>query len=250
VRLYLWHNSGVLTYRLLGRNGRLGNQLWQIASTLGIAEARGVRAGFPYWRYRPYFSVPDEYFPDLSWPAGDDEDLGYDWLQEVGYFADIEPLIRRIFAPSPDAWEPIARYHRRLLELPHRTAVHVRRSDYLALADTYLPLGRRYYEEAMSLTSPPYVVFSDDIDWCRRNLPSECVFMRHNRDYEDLFLMASCDEVISANSTFSWWGAWLSTGRGIYPRRWFGPAMAEGDPLAAKLDPELMFPAGAIVLDS
>jgi hypothetical protein len=102
----------------------------------------------------------------------------------------------------------------------------------------------------MSITSPPYVIFSDDIDWCRRQFPADCIFMTHNRDYEDLALMASCDAVVTANSTFSWWGAWLSTGRRIYPRRWFEPGMATRGPLSAKLDPELLFPADAIVLGS
>ena len=114
----------MLTYRLLGRNGRLGNQLWQIASTIGIARARGEQAGFPFWRYRPYFSVPDGYFPDLG-PPGSTEDIGHDWLQELGHFSDIEDEVRDYFAPSPLAWEPIADYHRALLALPHRTAVHV-----------------------------------------------------------------------------------------------------------------------------
>jgi hypothetical protein len=239
----------VLTYRLLARNGRLGNQLWQIASTIGIAHARGERAVFPYWRYRPYFSVPDEFFPEPG-PPVDAEDLGHDWLQELGYFSAIEPLIRDLFTPSPLAWEPIADYHRDLLGLPHRTAVHVRRTDYLDRPDLFRPLGRPYYEAAMAAASPPYLVFSDDIDWCRGNFPSECIFMEDNRDYEDLLLMASCHEVIAANSTFSWWGAWLSPGRRIFPRRWYGPGMPTFDRLSAKLDPELMFPDDAIVIDA
>ena len=239
----------MLTYRLLGRNGRLGNQLWQIASTIGMAAARGEPAGFPFWRYRPYFSVPDEYFPELG-PPGTTEDPGHDWLQELGHFRAIEPRIRELFTPSRLAWEPIARYHRTLLELPRRTAVHVRRTDYLHQTDLYRPLGPAYYEAAMAATAAPYVIFSDDPAWCRRNFPSECIVMRNNRDYEDLLLMASCDEVIAANSTFSWWGAWLSPGRGVFPRRWFGPGMARNDPLAAKLDPELMFPDDAIVIDA
>jgi hypothetical protein len=226
----------------------LGNQLWQIASTIGIAHDRGEQAVFPDWRYRPYFSVPDEYFSSSAALGG--EDLGLDWLQEVGYFAAIEPLIREIFTFSPLAWDPIERFHRRFLEIPHRTAIHVRRGDYLQLADRFRILSREYYEEAMSITSAPYVIFSDDIKWCRRQFPSDCIFMTHNRDYEDLALMASCDAIVTANSTFSLWAAWLSRGRRIYPRQWFEPVLATIGPLAAKLDPELMFPADAIVLDS
>ena len=56
----------MITYRNLGRNGQLGNQLWQIASTAGIAHREGDQAGFPFWRYRRYFSIPAEMFPDLS----------------------------------------------------------------------------------------------------------------------------------------------------------------------------------------
>ena len=49
---------GMITYRQLGRNGQLGNQLWQIAGTIGIAYKAGDMAAFPFWRYRSYFSVP------------------------------------------------------------------------------------------------------------------------------------------------------------------------------------------------
>jgi glycosyl transferase family 11 len=241
----------VLTYRLLGRNGRLGNQLWQIASTTGIARARGETAGFPFWRYRQYFSVPDEYFPDLRVVAG--EDLGHDWLQEIDLFSAIEPLIRQMFTFSPLVMEPIAAFHREFLALPHRTAIHVRRGDYLEWKDVFASLSDEYFEEAMALTSPPYAIFSDDIPWCRKRFGSDCIYMTNNRDFEDLALMASCDAVVTANSTFSWWGAWMSKGRRIYPRRWFGPGMARmanDDPMKAKLNPELMLPPGAIVLDS
>ena len=53
--------------------------------------------------------------------------------------------------------------------------------------------------------------------------------MDNNRDYEDLFLMAACDEHIVANSTFSWWGAWISGGHAILPREW-GPAFPDIEP--------------------
>ena len=236
----------MITYRQLG-NGRLGNQLWKLASTVGIALERRERFAFPPWAYQPFFSLPEAWFLDLD--GVECEDLGLDWLQELGYFEKIEPLIRKIFRPSEAAAAQLATRHSTFLALPHKTALHVRRGDYLDLPELYLPLSARYYEQAMALCEPPYVVFSDDIAWCRSNFPSTCYFMEGNLDWEDLFLMSTCDAVITANSTFSWWGAWLSTGRRLYPRQWFGPEMKNQGPLAAKLDPRLMFPPGAIVLD-
>ena len=238
----------IITYRLLGRNGRLGNQLWQIASTIGIAARRDAVAAFPYWRYRDYFSVPGEHFPDLAGVTG--EDLGSDWLQEVRHLDGVEERIRRFFAPSAQTWERVARRHRNLLDLPVKTALHVRRGDYVELADRFAVLDRSYYDAATSMTDPPYVVFSDDIPWCQdRFRGSDYIFVRHNRDYEDLFLMASCDAVITANSTFSWWGAWLSQGRRIFPRRWFMPGHID-HPVLGRVVESGMFPPNAEVIDS
>jgi hypothetical protein len=131
-----------------------------------------------------------------------------------------------------------------LLALPHRTALHVRRGDYLTLPSSHPTLPLDYYREAMTIFEPPYLVFSDDLAWCREHLPQEtCVFVEHNRDYEDLFLTVMCDAHITANSTFSWWGAWLGGGPAIYPRNWYGPA------LATRLDPTVFLPEDAILLE-
>ena len=228
----------MITYRQLGRNGRLGNQLWQIASTIGIARRRGERAGFPFWRYRPYFSVPDEYFPDLD--TLHSHDLGLEYLQDLEFLDGIESDVRRYFRPDPGVWDRLAHRFGDLFALSHKTSVHVRRGDYLVHSDMFPPLPLEYYTQAMELTGGPYVVFSDDIEWCRRNLPGECYFMEHNMDFEDLFLMAACDEHITANSTFSWWASWLSDSRAVYPRHW-GPGF--------QYDSARNLPAGAIVLD-
>ncbi len=237
----------MLTYRLLGRNGRLGNQLWQIASTIGIAHSRERRAVFPDWAYRRYFSVPDEYFGD----PGQAQDLSPDWLQEVAYLSGVEDRIRQFFSLNPNTREEFEERHRSLLALSHKTAVHVRRGDYLEgiNASLYVPVGMPYYEQAMATTSGPYLVFSDDIAWCRRQFPTGCIFIEGNADYEDLVLMASCDAVIGANSSFSWWGAWLSEGRRIFPRRWHLPAFLE-NPQYDAIRCERMMPVGAEILDS
>jgi hypothetical protein len=229
----------MITYRQLGRNGRLGNQLWQIAGTLGVAHGRDETAGFPFWRYQAYFSVPECLFPDLSAVPG--EDLGGDYFQDLRYLSGIEDLLRQYFTPRPEVWAAIADRFRPVLALPHRTAVHVRRGDYLVHRDLFPPLPLEYYMEAMALTQGPYLVFSDDMEWCRAHLPRDCMFVEHNRDYEDLILMTTCNEHITANSTFSWWGAWLANARAIYPSTW-GPGFAHESPAA-------VMPAGAIVLD-
>jgi Glycosyl transferase family 11 len=217
----------MITYRHLGRNGQLGNQLWEIASTIGIAHREGEPAGFPFWRYRPYFAVPDELFADLA--GTESRDLGLDYLQDLSNFEEIEDVIRAYFRPQIPLWERLATRFESLLALPHKTSVHVRKGDYLTHNGFFVDLPVAYYAEAMSLTGGPYVVFSDDIAWCRDNLPGDCLFMERNRDYEDLFLMAACDEHIMANSTFSWWGAWLGGGRVVLPREW-GPAFPEIEP--------------------
>ena len=124
----------MFTYRLLGRNGQMGNQLWQIASTLGEARRHGDVAGFPDWRYRPYFCVPDELFPDLSDPAlGVTQDGGEDYLQDVRYLDGVEDIVRTYFQPRPHVWERLAERFADLLALEHKTSLHVRRGDYLTI---------------------------------------------------------------------------------------------------------------------
>ncbi len=229
----------MITYRQLGRNGRLGNQLWQIAGTMAVAHARGEPAGFPFWRYSKYFSVPEELFPDLS--TVDSEDLGLLYLQNLEAISEVAALVRQYFKPRPEVWATIAHRYQDVLALPNRTAVHVRRGDYLQHRELFPPLPLTYYLEAMSLTNGPYLVFSDDIGWCRANFPAGCFFVEHNRDFEDLFLMAVCEEHITANSTFSWWGAWLADSRAIYPSEW-GPGFAYANA-------SVVVPAEAIMID-
>lgn len=208
----------MITFRALGREGRLGNQLWQIAATIGMAHQLGDVAGFPYWRYRPYFSVPDFLFPDHI----DDQarDLGIVHPQNRRRLVGVEDVVRRYFAPGPEVWSRLSTRFADLLALPQKTSVHVRRGDYVTFGGYFTILDAEYYAQAMSIMEGPYLVFSDDVDWCRRHLGGDCAFMEHNMDYEDLFLMAACDRHIASNSSFSWWGSWLSGAPTVYPRQW------------------------------
>jgi hypothetical protein len=114
-------------------------------------------------------------------------------------------------------------------------SLHVRRGDYVSNA-SHVSCGQAYYDAALSallpqLDSDPVIyVFSDDPDWVRENLklPGTRVVVDHNgaeADYEDMRLMSLCDHNIIANSSFSWWSAWLNRNperKVIAPEQWFG----------------------------
>jgi len=116
-------------------------------------------------------------------------------------------------------------------------SLHIRRGNYANIESVNLVHGTMpisYYEDAINffegeIVNPKFYVFSDDISWAKDNLKLKhpSVFVDHNDDkcdYEDLRLMANCKHHIIANSTFSWWGAYLnsnSTKIVIGPKQWF-----------------------------
>lgn len=127
-------------------------------------------------------------------------------------------------------------------------ALHVRRGDYVSLAaaaELHGTLPLAYYEQAMARVSEVvgrarYFVFSDDVQWCRTHLrlADDAVFVTHNTGsdaWQDLMLMARCQHHIIANSSFSWWGAWLADQRSptpdhlvVAPARWFAGHAEQG----------------------
>ncbi len=134
------------------------------------------------------------------------------------YFAGAEERIRREFSfrdPPDDANRTL------LLQIASADAVsvHIRRGDYLNLKEQPV-LSPAYYQRAAALIAarlprPRFFVFSDDFAWVRAKLrlPGTATFVEHNgeaRAAEDLRLMSACRHHVIANSSFSWWGAWLN----------------------------------------
>lgn len=160
---------------------------------------------------------------------------GY-WQSEK-YFADVASIIRNeLVIPLPPSGENPAW----LSEIPAGVSVsiHVRRGDYVAdpkASRVHGTCSLQYYldaahEMARRVSQPcTFYVFSDDPDWVAENLhlPFPTRYIRHNDDahnYEDLRLMAACHHHIVANSSFSWWGAWLGCNPDrivIAPKVWF-----------------------------
>lgn len=116
------------------------------------------------------------------------------------------------------------------------TSIHVRRGDYVNHQNHHPVQSLDYYNEAISLLDEEtdyFFIFSDDIPWCKENFKGDkYIFVEGNSDYEDLILMSNCNNNIIANSSFSWWGAWLNQKENkkvIGPKKWFGPAITHND---------------------
>lgn len=168
---------------------------------------------------------------------------GY-WQSEK-YFSDLAPLIRREFTlgTTPDL------ENARLIDkmnMCSSVCVHVRRGDYLANPAVKAMYGFNnldYYRDAVAIIAarvpdPVFFVFSDDHEWAKQHLRIgfPIRYVTHNagrQDHEDLRLMSHGKHFIIANSTFSWWGAWLAENADkvvIAPARWFGdPEISTAD---------------------
>jgi hypothetical protein len=110
----------------------------------------------------------------------------------------------------------------------HNTcSIHVRRGDYVSLPDHHPLQTIEYYQNAINKIgkSNKFHVFSDDIDWCKNNFSSfdaDLIYSSNKTATEDFQDMLTCENHIIANSTFSWWPAWIINNRVIAPNKWFG----------------------------
>ncbi len=174
------------------------------------------------------------YDPDIFDVDVDSFIDGY-WNTER-YFKDIRETILSDFAfsdnPSLKNIETLE-----LMERSESVSVHIRRGDYANNPHTnhiHGTLGKDYYKQALiimreKILTPIFFVFSDDINWAKVNLnfPKGTTFVDWNGEEDasqDLRLMSNCKHHIIANSTFSWWGAWLSRNSNktvIGPKKWF-----------------------------
>lgn len=147
--------------------------------------------------------------------------VGY-WQSER-YFERVSDVVRKSFSFDKQMLNDCTNSCIERMCRENAVSLHVRRGDYL-LAENVGALGnicdKRYYQEAMDylykkVDNPVFYVFSDDIKWTVENipLPANAVFVDWNRgqdSWQDMFLMSLCKHNIIANSSFSWWGAWLN----------------------------------------
>jgi len=222
----------------LGQLGRFGNQLFQIAATIGFARRNGCEFVFPAWPYSRFFEFP---LPQIRFVRQFQrrysrtfayEEIAIDratelfgYFQSYRYFEHCEDEVRRFFTPHRTLSHMLEAGFGDLLAAK-TCSVHVRRTDYVG-GEIWTDLGATdYYERAMAQfdSDTTFVVFSDDLEWCKQRFRGRSIFfVEALSDVEDLFLMARCKAHIVANSTFSWWGAWLDPNKDkkvIAPAQW------------------------------
>lgn len=160
----------------------------------------------------------------------------YGYFQTEKYFSHIRNIILDQFTFKKNIKEIGDRYMGEFREkyMNHKIiSLHVRRGDYVMFPDHHPICSKEYYNSAISKfedgTDKVFLVFSDDIEWCRPEFFDQKFVVCDIMDpYVELYLMSLCDHHIIANSSFSWWGAWLNIKEDkivIAPSRWFGPAI-------------------------
>lgn len=163
--------------------------------------------------------------------------IGY-WQTEK-YFKDIKNELQDVFMPKHPMTETGLETLRKIQQAGSRSVfLTIRRTDYVN-SDFHNVLSREYYEKALSTIAnevgdPVIFVFSDEPEWCKDNMDwgyemnvagnYDMTTKTHlGREDEELFLMMNCKHAVLANSSYSWWGAWLGRDPGmrIAPKKWF-----------------------------
>lgn len=238
--------------------GQLGNQFFIIAATMNVALENGAVAYFPDFiseetdstfrlkeNYKHVFSrfnaaLPEgdiaycyvepnfthcaiPFYPDMQMRG---------WYQSEKYFKKHKAEILRLFAPSEEVEGYLHAKYADIIDHPNTVSVHVR--SYLKedpQQKVYITLGMDYYTAAMAKFPKDalFVIFSPDIEGCKEkfsHLGRRVRFIEGEKHYHDLYLMSKCKHHIIANSSFSWWGAYLNGRLGkrvIAPGMWFSP---------------------------
>ena len=248
----------MITFNNIGYFGRLGNQMFQYAALVGIATKKGFEYGIPHKNASVkkvvnsvtgeekldlldffknikaknvtepngktiYYDRACKYEPGFFDVVEDGMDiLGY--FQSEKYFSHCEKEIREQFA-FDEKEHMFAWHHVNKGTYDNPICVHVRRGDYAHYNGIHDFPGKDYYHEAMKeFLDGRFVFYSDDLDWCREEFPGHDYVDKKN-PYQALQSMSCCRGHIIANSSFSWWAAWLrgKNGKTVAPSKWFGP---------------------------
>lgn len=183
-------------------------------------------------------NTPPAFFPRLISKIKSKFTNKYHFYQGEQYFKDITNTVRQEFTLKDPLSRQSQSWIHKIESLPASISVHIRRGDYIKNLETnayHGVCGVDYYQKSSELVENSvgtgdieYFVFSDDILWAKENIsfkhPTHFVSETSIPDYEELIIMSTCKHHIIANSTFSWWAAWLDNNPHkivIAPKQWF-----------------------------
>jgi len=247
----------MIGFNYLGKMGQLGNQMFQYATVLGISRFIGTSFSIPNHRevlrdglgnnlrielFDCFDLKPDnigfvsgEVCQEKHFHFDDDflnlnKDVNYDFVgyfQTEKYFKHAEKEVRDNFIFKDEIKKDCDEL---LSSVDSPVALHIRRGDYTINSGNHHNLTLEYYSNALEyFPNREVIIFTDDPNWAsQQDLFSDDRFLvsENNSPYHDLYMMSQCSDFIIANSTFSWWGAWLANrGKVISPKKWFGPAL-------------------------
>jgi glycosyltransferase involved in cell wall biosynthesis len=234
------------TYMTNIMSGGLGNMMFQVATAYALSKSRGhklvLNPNHVGTLHKPPSAYKDNVFKNIEALGGSyefykisEESFSYKplpsaitniildgYFQSYKYFEDYQDEIRELFKYEvPTEYNPKG-----------KVSVHVRRGNYTQLSNHHHNLDIKYYLNAVTyFPGHEFLIFSDDIEWCKLHFEGKnFTFVEGTTDVEDLYLMSQCEHNVTANSTFSWWGAFLNRNPNkivIYPDKWFGPANSE-----------------------
>ncbi len=239
----------MMTYSMLGKNGRLGNQMFQYAALMGTSFIRGKKFMIPKEGHdlHDVFELGSQEDFDPTYTAEfvyQEPSFLYDknvnilpdrtelkgYFQSPYYFLHCEDRIREEFKFKKEIEEEASACVEYFRQKDNPLcSIHFRRTDYLEKSDYHHVQDVNYYNQCLQIIqnnvpNSRFICFSDDIEWCKNTLGNSLEYV-HNSPAVDLAIMSKCDMHIIANSSFSWWGAWLSKSSGVLaPSKWFGPS--------------------------
>lgn len=247
--MYVTHNGVVKT----GDYG-FGNQMFQVAAVYGIARSNNANpVFFRYWNNMRHFSGNFPLMTPPLEPAFSIKEKSFDYnnivlptnktfidiegyFQSHKYFESAEDEVRELFEFKKEIYQDVLNVYK-AADLGTTCSISVRRGDYVRLQHIHPLQPDDYWERAQKTveqldTIHTYIVFSDDIEWCRRNVHlfnktgKRVLFMQGRTQIDDFIFITLCDHNIITNSTFSWWGAYLNKNPDkivVMPKLWFGP---------------------------
>lgn len=183
-----------------------------------------------------YYREPHFHFDESFFKLNDKEMRIFGYFQSPSYFENCSDMLLKYFQPATPLGAIAQKWADRIDAANCSVSLHVRRGDYvtnLNAAAVHNAIGEGYYKRAIALMrrifgDVQFFIFSDDSAFVEQmfgDLPRACIVRTDPaRSWEDMFLMARCRHHIIANSSYSWWGAWLNASPDklvIAPGRWF-----------------------------